>query len=340
MKMAKSGIALLALGALLGVSLPRAHAGTFDGLYVFGDSLSDAGNVFALTGMPAAPYFNGQFSNGPVWAVDLASALGLPPLTASLLGGTDYAYGTGETGNASFDTSNPLTDLLGSTGQLAQFEATHTTADPNALYVVWIGANDLADIPSLSTPAQIGVDIATIAGGVDSAVGTLAALGAKNFLVVTVPDLGKTPDAIALGPLDQAGASALSAAFDSELVFGGGPIPPVSTIASLDSLNLKVLDTYSLLDAIVGSPSKFGLTNVTQPCLVGTLVCSNPNQFLFWDGQHPTAAGQAIVAQDALALVATPEPAPITLVGAGLLGLALILRRSRGGDWATRSPSR
>ena len=213
------------------------------GLYVFGDSLSDAGNVFALTGQPASPpYFNGQFSNGPVCcAVDLASALGLPPLTASVTGGTDYAYGTGEVGNAPFDTSNPLTDLLGSTGQLAQFHATHLNADPNALYVIWIGANDLSDIPAGSSPAQIGVDIATIAGGIDSAVETLAGEGAKNFLVVTVPDLGKTPDAIGLGPLDAAGASALSAAFDSELVFGGGPIPPLSAIAALDSLNLKVL---------------------------------------------------------------------------------------------------
>src|SRR5271165_4400669 len=130
-----AAIAMLAICAFL----PRANAGTIDAIYSFGDSLSDVGNVFHLTGIPAPPYVNGQFSNGPVWLQSLAAGLGLAPLTASLLGGTDYAYGSGETGNTSFDTANPITDLLGATGQIAQFQSSHATADPNALYTVWIG---------------------------------------------------------------------------------------------------------------------------------------------------------------------------------------------------------
>ena len=75
------------------------------------------------------------------------AGLGLAPLTPSLLpGGTDFAYGTGETGVTSFNTSNPATDLLGAGGQLAQFQAVHPVADPNALYTIWIGSNDLTDI--------------------------------------------------------------------------------------------------------------------------------------------------------------------------------------------------
>jgi phospholipase/lecithinase/hemolysin len=311
----------------LGLLLPCAHAGTIDAIYAFGDSLSDVGNVFALTGLPAPPYVGGQFSNGPVWVQDLASGLGLAPLSPSVLGGTDYAYGSGETGNASFDTANPITDLLGPTGQLAQFSAAHPTADPNALYTIWIGANDLSDIPAASTPGQIAADIGTIAGNIDTAIGILAGDGARNFLVLTVPDLGKTPDAIAGGPAVEAGASALALGLDTTLVDGAGPIPSLSFLAAADGLHLQVLDTYGLLDGLVANPSQFGFTNVTGACLVGITVCATPNQFLFWDGQHPTAAGHAIVADDALALV-TPEPASISLTCAGLLGLILVRRRA------------
>jgi phospholipase/lecithinase/hemolysin len=315
-------LATLALGA----TLPCAHAGTIDAIYAFGDSLSDVGNVFALTGIPAPPYVNGQFSNGPVWVQDLAAGLQLSPLAPSVLGGTDYAYGSGETGNAPFDTSNPVTDLLGPAGQLAQFAAAHPVADPNALYTIWIGSNDLADIPAGSTPTQIAADIATIAGNIDTAIGILGAEGARSFLVVTVPDLGKTPDAIAGGPLVQAGASALALGLDTTLVDGAGPIPSLSFLAAAGGLNLQVLDTYGLLDGVVANPSAFGFTNVTAPCLVGTTVCATPNQYLFWDGQHPTAAGQAIIGDAALGIV-TPEPASILLTCAGLIGLILVRRR-------------
>src|ERR1700729_2911985 len=80
-----------------------AHAANFSAEYVFGDSLSDVGNVYLATGKtkPASPYVNGQFSNGPVWVQDLAARLGLPALTPSLAGGSDYAFGHATTGSTS-----------------------------------------------------------------------------------------------------------------------------------------------------------------------------------------------------------------------------------------------
>jgi len=303
-----------------------ARAGTIDAIYAFGDSLSDVGNVFALTGIPPAPYVNGQFSNGPVWVQDLASGLGLAPLTPSVLGGTDYAYGSGETGNASFDTANPVTDLLGPTGQLAQFQATHATADPNALYTIWIGSNDLTDIPAGSTPAQAAADIGTIVTNIDTSIADLAGLGAKNFLIVTVPDLGKTPAAIAGGPLAAATATGLSGSLDSTLVGGAGPIPSLANLAAAEGLNLKVMDTFTLLDSVIANPATYNLSDVTDACFSGASVCANPNQYLFWDELHPTAAGHTFVADAALELV-TPEPASVWLTGLGFAGLCLLGRR-------------
>jgi len=307
--------------------LPSASAGIIDATYVFGDSLSDVGNDFIASGgtLPGPPYVNGQFSNGPVWVQGLAAGLGLAPLTASLAGGTDYAYGGAETGGTPVHTAT-VGDLTGASGQIAQFQSTHPTADPNALYAIWIGSNDVFSILAGATPSQYSADIAAAVANVDTAVGDLAGEGAKSFLLVTVPDVGLTPEAIAGGPASEAAASALAAAFDTALVNS------VVTLSIADSLNLSVLNTYSLLDAIVANPAAHGFTNVTQPCLTGEVnyaggtPCANPSQYLFWDTLHPTASGQMIIANAALA-AETPEPAPLSLVAVGLLAVGLISRR-------------
>jgi len=44
-------------------------------LVVFGDSLSDNGNLFDLIGFPQPPAWEGRSSNGPVYAEQLASFL-------------------------------------------------------------------------------------------------------------------------------------------------------------------------------------------------------------------------------------------------------------------------
>jgi phospholipase/lecithinase/hemolysin len=314
--------------------LSTLQAGTIDAIYAFGDSLSDVGNVYAETSIPGppipgSPYVNGQFTNGNVWVQDLALDLGLAPLTPSLLGGSNYAWGTGETGVTSFNTSAPGTDLLGATGQLAQFQAVHATADPNALYAIWIGSNDLNDMLAGAPPAQFGTDIGIVAANIDTAIGDLAGIGAKKFLILTVPDLGDTPAALAEGPIASAGASEVSAAFDTTLVNGAGPIPSLSALAAGESISISVLDTYSLLDSIVADPALYDLSNVTQPCLTGEVdysggtPCATPNQYLFWDPLHPTAAADEIVASEALGIV-TPEPGSFSLIAIGGFGFFLV----------------
>jgi phospholipase/lecithinase/hemolysin len=110
-------------------------------IFVFGDSLSDTGNIFALTKgqvPPSPPYFQGRASNGPV-AVELLAKqdpnFTLNPLNNFALLGA----GTGK-GNSLEDDLGGI-DLPGLRDQIDTFSAvtklTTGKADKNALYVVW-----------------------------------------------------------------------------------------------------------------------------------------------------------------------------------------------------------
>ncbi len=93
-------LACLSIAALvLGTAAQANGQAPFDEIIVFGDSLSDTGNVFISFGAPPSPpYFDGRFSNGPVTIERVADRLGLPAPSPSLIGGTNFAWGGAETG--------------------------------------------------------------------------------------------------------------------------------------------------------------------------------------------------------------------------------------------------
>jgi len=134
--------------AVLCLSQP-VWANPYSNIYVFGDSLSDTGNVSVLTGgaVPGAPYFQGRASNGPLYDDVLAAGLGLT-LTPSrqdlnhdgIDDGNNFAYGGARTRTYPFPFDGH--SLL---GQLQEFESRGPVADPNALYVVFGGANNIQD---------------------------------------------------------------------------------------------------------------------------------------------------------------------------------------------------
>jgi phospholipase/lecithinase/hemolysin len=294
-------------GALLGASAAKAG---FSAEYVFGDSLSDVGNVYLAKGgiEPASPYVDGQFINGPVWVQDLAARLGLPALTPSLAGGNDYAFGGATTGST-YTNSSAVPNL---TRQL------HASAPSTALYTFSIGANDLFNIlDGLTgglTPLQAAAAAAQV---VASAASDLAAAGAKDLALFDVPDLGVTPGITALGPAASAAASFLSAYFDQQVLLDLAPVEAAG-------LTVFDLNTYALIDEAVKDPSEFGFSNVTAPCWTGAFtgsatggsLCSTlpamQDTYLFWDDVHPTAAGHLLVADAALSAMGLPVPEPST----------------------------
>jgi len=155
----------------------------------------------------------------------------------------------------------------------------------------------------LTAPAQGPSIIGGALSAIQNNLLTLHAAGAHNFLVANAPNLGLVPAVRLLGAQDA--ATSLASQFNEGLK---------SILEGLEfalGLNIVPLDVFTILSQVVATPSAFGLTDVTQPCIaVDTKVhpfCSNPSTFLFWDGIHPTVAGHRILAERArAALSAAP----------------------------------
>ena len=266
-------------------------------LIVFGDSLSDMGNVRDATFgiVPGSSYFNGRFSNGPIWVEHLATDLAVGPLAASTAGGTNYAYGGGQ---ASGSSGVFIRDL---DGQLADYLASNTV-DPGALYVVWAGANDLFD-----GETNVNVPIGHIVTSLES----LAARGGRYFLVPNLPILGRIPN-YNRDPTASAALDALShqynAAFETAIE---------SLAARQPQATFYRLDVGEAFASLVTEPAAWGLTNWFDPAAPGlnpgaifynkNRIVPNPDQYLFWDKIHPTAAVHSILGDYAkLLLDGTP----------------------------------
>jgi phospholipase/lecithinase/hemolysin len=323
-------VGLLGLALLLTSSV--ASAGPFSSIVVMGDSLSDMGNVFRATSaapgsaIPVSPpYFQGRFSNGVMWIEDLATALGLQ-ITPSLAGGTNFAFGGAKTGPDLRDLFQrdigiviPSLRTQVTTYRLTLLDPTLTDptrmrpAPADALYVVWGGANDLRDAIQQGTqgasPAQIAGDAV---GNIVDVIRTLQSFGAIYFLVPNLPDLGLTPQQVALGlPAMQLG-TALSTEFNRALE------PALQQLETAFQVQIARLDIAARFQEVTANPQQFGVTNVTEACLSGDpftpgAVCATPDSYIFWDAiGHPTAVAQALIADFALPvlppLVATAGP--------------------------------
>jgi phospholipase/lecithinase/hemolysin len=272
----------------------------FPAIYAFGDSLTDGGNDSLATAgkVPVSPYADRSFTNGQVWVKDLAQDLKLPAIQPSLAGGTDFAYGGADTGQTPVHTLNP-TDLP---SQVSQFDAQVHTPQAGALYAMWIGANDVLDIANNTslTPAQQQADVGAAVNNETAAISALAARGAQHFLVLNVPDLGKTPDEMAHGPAVAQSATSLATQYNNDLSAA------VQHLQASGALKIDLVDTFSVLDQTIANPGAHGFTNVTDPLWTGNLTDPNSgtlratgsaqNQFLFMDSLHPTAEAHAQLA--------------------------------------------
>lgn len=297
-------------------------------MIVFGDSLSDPGNVFALTGsvsvrpynagnVPDAPYPVGglHFSNGETWAEQLSALLKLkggtgPALRAPVF--TNYAFGgsrAAPSAGGAFDISAQVSQYLSSTGG---------SADDDALYVVYFGGNDVRDalvvfnatfeqtllsggtLSEAFAAATVAAE-ALLYEAVTSIAENIIALnsaGARHFLVPGVPNLGLVPAIRELGPNAVALASNLSSNFNNGLLVS------MAFLENVIPVNFTYFDVFSLTSNVAATPEAYGLLNGTDACITPEVnqgaICKRPDDYLFWDGIHPTRVGHRVLAESAL----------------------------------------
>lgn len=310
------------LCAAAALSLIAGSAAAYTGLVVFGDSLTDDGNVALAVGtdpdqiidgngyVPSLPYASGTFSDGVVWADRLADALGVA-YGPSLAGGDNHAFGGAQTRDGdSPSLRTQVSSFLDGTGGVAA---------PGALYVLAGGGNN-----ARAALEAIGFDGAPLlrtvlstsfryAQDVGLMIDQLQAAGATDIVVWNTPNLGLAPAVIEMGAeaafLGDLISSAMNRSLERRLAGESG---------------VRLFDLYGLQGSIVADPGAFGLVNVADAC--GAIAGCNPDEYLFWDGIHPTSGGHAILAQQMLAL-AVPEPGTWALFVAGGLLIVLRLRR-------------
>jgi phospholipase/lecithinase/hemolysin len=290
-----------------------ARGGDITGIVSFGDSLTDVGNVYiATTGaMPPAPYWQGHYSNGPIWVEYLAYDLGLAAPTPSLAGGTDYAFGGAETSTSGLSTLG--TPNIGT--QIGMYLQGGNTPSASQLFTIWGGANDflLGGQTNPATPvANIGQEITE-----------LAAAGAKQFLIGNLPLLGEIPIASSLTLAQQQGLNYLSMKFDTMLQ------TEVSQLSKSLGVDISIMNVEGLVQDAMANPAKYGFTNVTSGALEdGNLGAQG---YLFWDEEHPTTAADQFIADVALSSI--PEPSSFVLLATAVCSLIIVAGLSRRVGW-------
>jgi outer membrane lipase/esterase len=324
MKTKKRILPALVLSAFAAFGAAEAQSAQFSNVYVFGDSLSDAGYYRGFLrglGLPQAVVdAMGRFTTnpGPVWSELVAQYYGFTPRPSNVSGGTIYAQGGARvagtpgvstpTGQAERPISTQIGEFLAASGN---------TADPNALYTVWAGANDVffnlgAFQAGAITQAQLQTNVLGAAAAEIQQIARLRAAGARYIMVFTLPDIGATPAFASAGAATSGAVSQLSAGYNTTLLTG------------LASAGIRVIpvDAFSLFAEVRANPGSFGLTNVTGVacgpfppftstsaslfCNASNIVAGGADSYAFADPVHPTSAAHRIIAQFATSLIEGP----------------------------------
>jgi len=329
-------LAALFVAAALGASVTAQPNVAYQALFVFGDSLADNGNDFILTtaaGLdPAIPpsvsphqtYYQGRFSNGPnqfeyLWSrIQQGPQSALTPFLATQQlapapcpvapivtptqlpkkGAVNFAFGGSGTGECTLTPGGfPVPGLL---TQVQWFGLTQNAkfASEKTLFAIVSGANDY-----LSTPtADPDVIVPLVVENITNALSYLSQLGARNIMVLNLPDLGTLPINAPLPPEVRANLTALTTLHNALLKQSLGTLAPTLPNGS----KVVLVNVHDFVEALSGNPNLVfapALPFPTSVCLfTAPVTCPDVSfavdpKFVFWDALHPTTNSHYLLSQ-------------------------------------------
>ncbi len=326
------------LSAMLSVA-PATYADTIDQVIVFGDSLSDNGNIYNMTldlhkvisSIPVIPkdppYYQGRFSNGPVWVEDLALGMQVPLV--------DYAYG----GSWAEPLQNSKLNIPFGLGMQVDYylmaNITDTHKDQH-LYVIWTGANDYID-----STEDVDEVTSNVVNTIESNLDWLIYVGAKTVMVMNLPDLSAVPYANNGDPDKKQIIKQLITLHNDKLA-----AMIAKTKKAYPQVKIVLGDSIQTFADILTHPGDYHMKNITESCYTGDYsrkslvdakaiadakkqqidimgmpslriayltarladdggkVCENPDEYLFWDKIHPTRVVHNLTAMSMAAQLA------------------------------------
>ncbi len=244
------------LPLLLGISFfcSSVFAAPFSQIVFFGDSLTDNGNLYRAAKIipESPPYYDGRFSNGFTWAEDLYKYYYDKYYIAVL--------------NEGYGGTTVLPPSRSSNSQMTLRNRIHTyLSDPSVpddkssvLYVIWIGANDYL----WDTTSDLDTLTRSVVRELQADMEILMNEGARHFLVLNLPDLGKTPYARESGIIDR-----MHDASEKHNTVLRSTITALQNQYPAD--RFMMIDVESTFNDLIANPQKYdkNITNVTDPCL-------------------------------------------------------------------------
>ncbi len=295
-----AGMLCLFLPLCFCASSLRADQFPADHMVVFGDSLSDNGNLYTVIHLPVPPMYDlGRSTDGPttypassisgLWEEQLAPSLGLAVPQPDLVNtvNLNFAFAGAETGALANSASGPY----GMAAQVQRYLDEKPANVATALHLFWGGTNDVFDYADPLSAEKTAVE--NISNQIDS----IAQAGGRYFVWLNLFPLELTPRGAGSAAIKEACAN-----FATDM-----PQAIASLQASHPGINIIPVDVYSLFKQITQAPAEYGFTNVTTQ---SQSFAVNPDQYVFWDYLHPTTKVHQVIANLVLSGVTRGMGAP------------------------------